>query len=255
MNILINGILGRMGREVAALCERGYRGAALVMGVDAGADGTDGVCTSFENIDLSAQIDCIIDFSHHSAVIALLDFALARGIPTVIATTGHTADELASIRRAAHRIPVFLSANMSLGVALLVELARTAAFAMPDAEVEIIEKHHSKKIDAPSGTALTIARAIHDIRPEAYINSGRTGLSRRTQNEIGIHAVRIGNTVGEHEVLIGTENQTITLKHEAHSRILFAEGALAAAEFIIGCDAGLYDMKRLVSGARECAHI
>ncbi len=253
MNILINGILGQMGREVAALCERGYRGAALAAGVDVNAQSTEGVYSSWGNIAVSG-IDCIIDFSHHSAVGALLDFAVTNSVPTVIATTGHTDGELADIHRAARYIPIFFSANMSLGVALLVELARTAALAMPDAEVEIIEKHHDKKIDAPSGTALMIAKAIRDIRPEAYVNSGRCGLSRRTQSEIGIHAVRIGNMVGQHEVLIGTQNQTITLKHEAHSRILFAEGALAAAEFIIGCDVGLYDMKSLVSGDRECAH-
>ena len=253
MNIIINGILGQMGREVASLCERGYRGATLVMGVDAGAVDEEGVYSSFCDITALGEVDCIIDFSHHSAVTALLDFAVTNKIPTVIATTGHTPDELVRIHRAARCIPIFLSANMSLGVALLVELARTAALAMPDAEVEIIEKHHSKKIDAPSGTALTIAKAMRDIRPELYINSGRTGLSSRTRNEIGIHAVRIGNTVGEHEILIGTENQTITLKHEAHSRVLFAEGAIAAAQFIMGCEVGLYDMKSLVSGEREYA--
>jgi 4-hydroxy-tetrahydrodipicolinate reductase len=138
---------------------------------------------------------------------------------------------------------------MSLGVALLVELAKTAAAAMPDAEIEIIEKHHNRKIDAPSGTALMIANAIMDVRPDAYTNLGRSGQGKRTPEEIGIHAIRMGNIVGEHEVILGTQNQSVTLKHEAHSRALFAEGALAAAAFIIGCEKGLYDMKSLINGA------
>ncbi len=253
MNVLINGTLGRMGKEVKALCDRGYRGAAFVMGVDANGDGREGIYPSFDSLPGGCDIDCIIDFSHHSAVCELLDFAKKSALPTVVATTGHTQDELAYIRRAAAHIPVFLSANMSLGVALLVELARTAAIALPDAEVEIIEKHHNKKLDAPSGTALVIASAISDVRPNSCINTSRCGLSKRAHNEIGIHAVRVGSLVGEHEVIIGTDNQTITLKHEAHNRILFAEGALAAAEFIIGCPPGLYGMKSLISGERECA--
>ena len=140
---------------------------------------------------------------------------------------------------------------MSLGVALLVELAKNAAAAMPDAEIEIIEKHHDRKLDAPSGTALMIANAICDVRREAYVNLGRRGQGKRSFEEIGVHAIRMGNIVGEHEVIIGTQNQTITLKHEAHSRALFAEGALAAAEFIIGREAALYDMKSIVEGASK----
>ena len=144
----------------------------------------------------------------------------------------------------------YFEANMSLGVALLVELAKNAALAMPEAEIEIIEKHHNRKLDAPSGTALMIANEIISVRPEAYVNNGRSGQGKRTPEEIGIHAIRMGNIVGEHEVIVGTPNQTITLKHEAHSRALFAEGALAAAAFLVGCSDGLYDMKSLV-GSRD----
>ena len=251
MNVLINGTLGRMGREVKALCKRGCYGAVFVMGVDKNADGTDKIYPSFDALPTADGVDCIIDFSHHSAVGELLDFAENRGIPTVVATTGHTGEELARIRSSAGRIPVFLSANMSLGVALLTELARMAAIALPDAEVEIIEKHHNKKLDAPSGTALMIADAICDVRDGAYINSARCGLAKRAHNEIGIHAVRMGDLIGEHEVIIGTDNQTMTLKHEVHSRILFAEGALAAADFVKDCAPGLYGMKSLISGERK----
>jgi 4-hydroxy-tetrahydrodipicolinate reductase len=173
----------------------------------------------------------------------------------VVATTGHTEDEIAQINEAAKHIPVFYSANMSLGIALLVELAKNAAAALPEAEIEIIERHHSRKLDAPSGTALMLANAITEVRTDAYANVGRSGYGKRTKEEIGIHAIRMGNIVGEHEVILGTKNQTITLKHEAHSRALFAEGALAAAEYIIGCDIGLYDMKSLISGTKANAEI
>ncbi len=247
MNILLNGIGGHMGREVAALCEAGYRGAVLSAGVDP-MPVTAGVPTYTSLSDVAdVPIDCVVDFSHHTAIGAVLDFAAERRCPIVVATTGHTDDEVAQIHSAAEKIPVFFSANMSLGVALLVELAKTAAAAMPEADIEIIEKHHTRKLDAPSGTALMLARAIGEVRDGAYANPGRSGQGKRDKEEIGIHAVRLGNVVGEHEVIVATPNQTLTLKHEAHSRALFAEGALAAAAFIVDMPAGLYDMKSLVN--------
>ena len=195
-------------------------------------------------------IDCIVDFSHHSAVGTLLEFAVKHGIPTVVATTGHTEEEISAIRAAAEKIPVFYSGNMSLGIALLIELAKITALAMPEAEIEIIEKHHNRKLDAPSGTALMLANAICEVKPESYSHVGRSGQGKRTPEEIGIHSIRMGNVVGVHEVIVGTKNQTITLTHEAHDRALFAEGGLAAAAFLVGCEAGLYDMSSLV-GERE----
>ena len=247
MNILISGICGFMGREVEKLCLDGYRGARLSVGVDISAGGErDNVFATFSDVPYDAPIDCIVDFSHHSATPALLSFATERKIPTVLCTTGHTEDELLEIEKAARYIPVFFSANMSLGVALLVELARNAAKALPEAEIEIIEKHHDRKLDAPSGTALMLADSIREVRPEAYANVGRSGHGKRTKEEIGIHAIRMGNVVGEHEVILATQNQTITLKHEAHSRALFAEGALAAAEYLVNVPAGMHDMKSLV---------
>ena len=241
MKILINGALGYMGREVTKLCDAGYRGAEAVALVDmAGGE----VYSSLSEVDERA--DCIVDFSHHTAVIALLDYAVSRGIPTVVATTGHTEEELEAIKRASESIPVFHSGNMSLGIALLCETAKTVAAAMPEAEIEIVETHHNRKLDAPSGTALMLAKAVCEARPECYPSTGRSGHGKREKSEIGIHSVRMGNIVGIHEVIIGTQSQTVTLKHEAHDRALFAEGALAAAEFIIGLPAGLYDMNSLV---------
>ncbi len=240
-----------MGHEVLALCESGYRDAEFVGGVDAFAAGGETFVVYKDFVDVpDKKIDCIVDFSHHSVTCALLDFAMARRIPTVLCTTGHTPEERVKIAAAAEVIPVFFSANMSLGVALLVELAKQAAAAFPEAEIEIIEKHHDRKVDAPSGTALMLADALCEVRPEATVNCGRSGQGKRGREEIGIHAIRMGNIVGEHEVMIGTPNQTITLKHEAHSRALFAEGALAAAAFLVGEPAGMYDMKSLVSGRK-----
>ncbi len=252
MNILISGICGFMGREVEKLCAEGYRGARMSVGVDISADGSrENVYASFDEVPYDAPIDCIVDFSHHTAVKSILTFAQERKIPTVVATTGHTEEELLEIKNAAKYIPVFFSANMSLGVALLVELAKSAAAALPEAEIEIIEKHHDRKLDAPSGTALMLANALCEVRPEAYAKTGRSGQGKRTKEEIGIHAIRMGNVVGEHEVILATQNQTVTIKHEAHSRALFAEGALAAAQYLVAAPAGIHDMKSIVGGEKK----
>ena len=247
MRILISGLGGHMGAEVAKLCTEGFRGAELVAGVDYyNWEGSAVPCApDFESA--CTDVDCVVDFSHHSCTDALLAFAVKNRLPLVIATTGQTDEERAAIENAAKEIPVFFAANFSVGVALLIELAKKVAAAMPEAEIEIIEKHHDRKVDAPSGTALAIAKAIQTVRPDAEIVTGRSGFGKRTKEEIGIHAVRMGNLAGEHEVLIGTNNQTITLKHETHSRALFAEGALAAAAFLQSKGPGLYDMNSMLA--------
>ena len=252
MNILLNGISGYMGREMVKLCEANYRGAALAFGVDpqGGCEGVP-VFHSLDEVITTEGVDCIIDFSHHSVTPALLDFAIANKLPLVLCTTGHDEGEIGLIHKAAESIPLFYSGNMSLGIALLVELAKITAAALPEAEIEIIEKHHNRKVDAPSGTALMLASAICEARPEAYINCGRSGQGKRNPTEIGIHSIRMGNIVGDHEVIIGTQSQTITLKHEAHNRALFAEGAIAAAAFLTGRAPGLYDMKSMLSSDKS----
>ncbi len=248
MKILICGIGGRMGAEVEKLALEGYRDAIPVAGVDVRevAGKSYPTYTAFDQVPTDFEADCIIDFSNHAGTQAMLDFAVARGIPTVVATTGHTPEELALIKKAATSIPVFHAANMSLGVALLCELAKTTVAAFPDADVEIIETHHNRKLDAPSGTALALADAIRTVRDKAFYVFGRHGHAGRQVDEIGIHAVRMGNVVGEHEVIVGTDSQTITLKHEAHSRALFAEGALAAAAYLVDRPAGLYNMQSMI---------
>ena len=250
MNILFHGICGRIGQETVRITREGYRGAKLVCGVDLYATESLGEIpcyTSFDRIDRALDIDCIIDFSHHTAIGPLLKYAMANRLPVVVATTGHTEEELALIDEAAKVIPIFRSGNMSLGISLLIELAKTTAANMPDANIEIIETHHNRKLDAPSGTALMIADAIRTVRRTARYVLGRSGQGKREDDEIGIHAIRMGNVVGTHEVIVGTDSQTITLKHEAHSRALFAEGALAAAAYLCGKPAGMYHMQSMIA--------
>ena len=240
MQIIIHGSTGRMGRKLQELLA-----ASPVHTVAAAVSPEEEILKTLN--DYQGPADLIIDFSFHGAVYDLLDYAEARNLPVVIATTGHTAEEKARIAEAARTIPVFYSGNMSVGVALLVRLAKLTAQTFPQAEIEIIETHHNQKLDAPSGTALMIAEGIKTVKPEATYNLGRSGQAKRTREEIGIHAIRIGNVVGVHEVLVSTGTQTITLKHEAHDRMLFAEGAVAAGEYLAGQPAGLYNMETMLA--------
>ena len=248
MKILLSGCCGHMGKQVALAAKELFSDAEIICGVDAMNDNS---CdfpsvSSFEEADTSA--DVIIDFSHHLCTNDLLAFARKNNIPLVLATTGQTEEEKQAIYDASKELPLFFSSNYSMGVAILIAAAKKIAAAMPEAEVEIIEKHHDRKVDAPSGTALSIAEAVQSVRPGSTIVSGRSGNScKRTKEEIGICSVRMGNIVGEHEVLIGTPSQTISLKHEAYSRALFAEGALKAAQFLVTQGAGLYTMEDLIT--------
>jgi len=251
MNILIVGACGHMGREVARLCADGYQGICAVAGVDAQPVADCPVPCASGFGEAQSNVDCIVDFSNHSNTQQLLDFAVSHRLPLVLATTGQTPEEREAIRDASKQIPLFFASNFSLGIAMLIQLAKQTLAAFPDAEIEIIEKHHDRKMDAPSGTALTIADELRTIRPDSPTVAGRNGHGKRSHNEIGIHAVRLGNIVGEHEVIIATPTQTITLKHEAHSRALFAEGALTAAAFLQGKCAGLYDMHSLLTEGGE----
>ena len=244
MKIILSGYTGHMGREVRACAERA--GIEITAGVDPMIGQNEGVCVrSFS--ECAAEADAVIDFSHHSMTGDLLDFAEKRNLPVVLATTGQTDEEKARICAAAEKIPLFLAANYSLGIAVLTDLVKRAVALYPDAEIEIVEQHHDRKLDAPSGTALSLFSAIKDVRPEAVANTGRSGQGKRTQDEVGIHAVRMGNIVGVHEVMIGTQNERITLKHEAFSRGVFAEGSLKAAAFLVGKKPGIYDMKDLIT--------
>ena len=233
-----------MGREVRE-CAARTENCEIVAGVDPMAP-EPGICTA-SFAECAAEADVVIDFSHHSLTCALLDFAEEKNLPVVLATTGQTEEENVRIRKAAEKIPLFLAANYSLGVAALTDLVKRAAALYPDAEIEIVEQHHDRKVDAPSGTALSLFNAIREVRPDAEANCGRSGYGKRTKNEVGIHAVRMGNIAGVHEVMIGTQNERITLKHEAFSRGVFAEGSLKAAAFLAGKGPGIYGMKDLLA--------
>ncbi len=245
MNIIIHGSTGRMGQHLVALTEANHTLAAAVS-VDQQTNAAEKQYHSLPEFD--GEADLLIDFSHHTAIGAVLDYAKARKLPVVIGTTGHTAEELAAIAETAKTIAVFHAGNYSLGIAVLMNLARQTAKAFPDAQVEIIETHHDQKLDVPSGTALMLAKAVKDGHPEATFNIGRHENGKRDPREIGIHSLRMGNVVGIHEVIIATGTQTITLKHEAHDRKLFAEGAMVAAEYIVKQTPGLYDMDKMLGG-------
>lgn len=189
--------------------------------------------------------DIIVDFSHYSRLDTLLDYAVDRGLPLVIATTGYSDEILKKIENSSKKIPILLSSNMSLGINLLQDiLEKITPILYPNYDIELIEKHHNKKIDSPSGTAKTllevIKKNIDEVIEEKY---GRVGMEKREKNEIGVHSLRGGTIVGEHSVLFCGNDEIIELKHTALSKKIFAEGALQGAKFIIGKEPGLYSMK------------
>ena len=246
MKILIHGSTGRMGKILCELLSAGYNGLELAARVSPEeiSDPENDVFASLAEVN--CQVDGVIDFSHHTAVGGLMDFCIAKNLPVVVATTGQTPEEKEIIAEAAKKIPVFFSANMSIGVALVAELAKKAASVFPEANIEIVEKHHNQKLDVPSGTALLLAHRIQEALTDTVLLVGRHENGKRTAKEIGIHSLRLGNEVGTHEIIIATGSETITLKHEAENRSLFANGALAAAKFLEGKSAGLYSMQDII---------
>lgn len=237
MRAVICGANGAMGK----LLQQRFCDIAGLVSID----GENGVPRSFEELgDVNAQI--VVDFSHHSAAPSAAKYALEKGCALVVGTTGHTEEEKAAILEAAKSVPVFYAGNMSLGIAVLCRLAKEAARSFPDADIEIVEIHHNRKVDAPSGTAKMLFDAVKEVRPVATANCGRAGEGKRTQQEIGISSLRMGGIVGIHEVHICTQSQRLTLRHEASDRGMFADGALEAAKFLIGKPAGLYNMENLL---------
>lgn len=243
MRIILNGYTGHMGQEVRASAER--MGVEIALGVDKMMKEPVPGCVA-SLAECSAEADVLVDFSHHDMTRELLDYAIEKKLPLVLATTGQTPAEKEMITEAAREIPIFLAANYSLGIATLTDLVKRALSLYPDAEIEIIEQHHDRKLDAPSGTALALFNAVKEVRPEATAVTGRSGQGKRTAEEVGIHAIRMGNIVGIHEVIIGTQNESISLKHQAYSRGVFADGSLKAASFLMGKKPGMYDMKDLL---------
>lgn len=249
MKILISGALGHMGRAVAA--QASADGIEIVAGVDA----LQGDCSFPCHTSFDALPDCsgavIVDFSRPEALTSLLAYAVKNHLPVVLATTGYTPEQEQEVDQAARQIPVFRSANMSVGVALLRHLCQEAAKVLGETfDVEIVEAHHNRKVDAPSGTALLLFDAIKDAYDEPrYAQLGRGGRNcKRQHNEIGIHALRGGTVTGEHEVCFFGPAERIRLSHSAEDRSVFASGALKAAAYLQGKAPGRYTMEDLIAG-------
>ena len=239
MKAVLCGANGAMGQLIS-----GILGDEVVGRVS--LDGANGVARTFRELG-RVEADVVIDFSHHSSVADVLAYAKEIGAAAVIGTTGHTTEEKQMIFDAAREIPVFYSGNMSLGIALLCQLTRRTVALFPEADVEIVEVHHNRKVDAPSGTRM-LFEAVKEARPEAVEHDGRSGECKREKNEVGISSLRMGNVVGVHEVFVCTPTQTITLRHEVHTRAMLAEGGVEAARFMVGKPAGMYNMKDLLKG-------
>lgn len=248
LKILVNGACGRLGSALCRLLEDGYRGHRLAAAVDCRAVAGSGVLRQLSQY--GGRADALVDFSHHSATQEVCAFCEARGLPPVIATTGQTAAEKARIADAARRLPVFWAPNLSLGAALLEELARTAAALLPEADIEIVEAHHGGKLDAPSGTALALGATLAALRPDGRLVCGRCGDGPRRPGEIGIHALRLGERAGLHTVLLADSGQCLRLTHEAQSLHCYLQGAVLAAQFLQGQAPGLYGMPQLLAQRR-----
>ena len=238
MRAIVCGANGAMGKLICDLFGDEVVGKVSI-------DGAGGVPRTFQELGELAA-DVVVDFSHHTAIADVLCYTKKIGAAAVIGTTGHTEEEKALIYAAAKEIPVFYAGNVSLGIAVLCRLVKQAASYFPDADIEIVEIHHTRKVDAPSGTAHMLFNAVKEVRPNAWENCGRSGEGKRTKDEIGVHALRMGNVVGIHEVHINTGNQTLVLKHESGSRAMLADGAVAAARFMEGKAAGFYNMESIL---------
>ena len=241
MIVIVNGAGGRLGQEVLKAAKSAGHS---VVAVD--KFGSPEAVTYKSLSDYTGAGDVVIDFSSHLATEELTSYVVKRNLPLVLATTGQTPEEKKLVFAAAKKVPLFFSANMSLGVALLISLVKKAASLLPEDDIEIVETHHNHKADAPSGTALMIANAISDTLGGRDIVKGRNGLCKRQKGEIGISSIRIGSVVGKHEVMFGDGVETLTITHEAHDKALFAQGAVRAASFLVKKPAGLYDMQSLV---------
>ncbi len=245
IRILLNGCNGKMGQAITKACELNDN-FKIVAGIDPSASSNNPYPVYSNAWDVKETADIIIDFSHPNALEGILDFAVSNKLPAVIATTGLGEKHKKLIEKASGSIPVLLSANTSLGVNLLIDLVKRATKILSETfDIEIVEKHHNQKIDAPSGTALAIADAINSALDNKmkYVYDRHSTMQKRTRDEIGIHSVRGGTIAGEHSVIFAGTDEIIELKHTAISKDLFAAGALKAAQFLYNKSPGYYKME------------
>ena len=247
-NIAICGANGKMGKNIYN-CIKDRDDCTVVAGVDIFTQQYADFPIVESPDKLPVKPDVIIDFSNPALLHDLLAYCLSTGTPLVIGSTGYSDEQIAQIKSAAQQIPVFFTFNMSLGVNLLVNLAKKAAEVLGDRfDVEIVEKHHNQKIDAPSGTAIMLANAVNEAfdNTKQYVYDRHSRRQKRDKNEIGMPSIRGGTIVGEHDVIFAGNDEVITLSHSAASKSVFAEGSVKAALFIKDKPAGLYDMQMLI---------
>lgn len=251
VKIAITGANGKMGRVIASLVSQ-RDDCQVVAGIDLNDIQNGQFPIVKYPADLSEKPDVIIDFSHPSALPDLLSYCTINNVPLVAATTGYTADEIAAIRKTAEQIPIFFTFNMSLGINLLVELGKRAVNVLGGQyDIEIVEKHHNQKKDAPSGTAIMIAEALNgELQGKMkYVYDRHNVRKAREADEIGMHAIRGGTIVGEHDIIFAGHDEVITLSHSAGSKEVFANGSINAAIFLSGKESGLYDMSDLLQNS------
>ena len=243
-NVLLCGCSGFMGRVVTEMAAADP-GVTITAGVDV-VDAADGSYPVYESpFDVTEDVDIVVDFSNPAAFDGMLDYCVKNGKPYVVCTTGLSDTQIKAIDQAAEKIAVMRSANMSVGINLLMKLLKEIAPFLSDAgyDIEIVEKHHNRKLDAPSGTALALADAANERGDLEYVFDRSQVRHKREKKELGISAVRGGTIVGTHDVIFAGEDEVITLSHMAYSRKLFAKGALVAAKYLIGKPAGKYSME------------
>lgn len=246
VKIILNGCNGKMGKVVTSLAGN-YENLTIAAGVDRDTNNT--AFPVFNNISkCNVEADVILDFSRPDALNDLIAYAESKNISLILCTTGYTDEQLSIIKAASNKIPLFRSANMSIGINVINNILRNiSAQLYGDFDIEIIEKHHNQKVDAPSGTALLLGNTIKDaIDEETVYVHGRDGIAKRKHNEIGVHAIRGGSIVGEHEVIFAGQGETIEIKHTAISREVFAVGALKACQFMCGKKPGFYSMDDVI---------
>lgn len=247
--IIMHGCNGKMGQVISGLLSADTE-AELVAGVDAWDDGHNSYPV-FKNIrECDVEADCIIDFSAAAAVDALLDYCVEKKLPCVLCTTGLSQEQLEKVNEASKSVAILKSANMSLGINLMLKLLKKAADVLAPAgfDIEIVEKHHNLKVDAPSGTALALADSINEELDNAYeyVYDRSARRVKRPQKEIGISAVRGGTIVGDHDVIFAGADEVVTFSHTAYSKAVFGKGAVQAAKFLAGKSAGMYDMSNVI---------
>ena len=250
VRVIMNGCNGKMGQVITGIIAEDAQ-AEIVAGIDV-YDGIKNPYPVFSNIaDCNVDADVIIDFSNAKAIDGLLDYVEAKKMPVVLCTTGLIEEQLQRVEKVSKEVAVLKSANMSLGINTIMKLLQQAVqvFAPAGYDVEIVEKHHNQKLDAPSGTAIALADSMNEVMDHQYeyIYDRSQRRQKRDAKELGISAVRGGTIVGEHEVIFAGTDEVIEIKHTAYSKAVFAKGAVEAAKFLAGKPAGLYDMSHVIS--------